>query len=446
MIQMDKTDKEAKKKEILLITNRDSDNVGDQLIEINNISLIHTVMKNLGYDQKDYVLFSRAAGIISRRYMKTENEDFLLKARKAIGSADLVIFGGAPMFNYAYQNFYKRTIISIKLAEEYKVPILFSSIGIEKYDEADQKCQSLKAALNESCVKLITTRDDLDSLRNYVTNEEILTARVSDPAVFSDIVVKKCQNQKKQKAMIGLVVVRGGIFKDNQISFSEEDQTKFWFDLVDRLTGLGYDYEFLSTGHFSDEAFLDKLCRERKVPISKFIFNINTPEDLIDRISSYDGLIAYRLHAGIAAYTYNVPSIGLIWNQKISFFYDIIGHPERAFECNDWNAETVVTALQKAMKEGISKDNDYIMSIYDTLFVSMKKLFRPEEKIIKYTYKDLIDNIHIFEGTSDEEKWFKLRRKFRRTYENYNLLETMLEKEKTKSFSQKLKAILKPNH
>ena len=38
--------------EILLLTNRDSDNVGDQVIEASDIALVNAAMKNLGIAQK----------------------------------------------------------------------------------------------------------------------------------------------------------------------------------------------------------------------------------------------------------------------------------------------------------------------------------------------------------------------------------------------------------
>ena len=57
---------------ILLITNRDSDNVGDQVIEISDIGLIHTIMKNLGIEKSDYSITSRAAGFITKKYLETD--------------------------------------------------------------------------------------------------------------------------------------------------------------------------------------------------------------------------------------------------------------------------------------------------------------------------------------------------------------------------------------
>src|SRR5699024_5763004 len=121
--------------DILLLTNRDSDNIGDQIIEASVISLIKAAAANLGLDTGDLKIRSRAASLISRKYMSTRDESLLEPARRAISRADVVVFGGAPLFNYRYQSFYLRTIRTIELAQEYGVPVLFSSIGVEPYSE-----------------------------------------------------------------------------------------------------------------------------------------------------------------------------------------------------------------------------------------------------------------------------------------------------------------------
>src|SRR5699024_1711748 len=96
--------------EVLLLTNRDSDNIGDQIIEASVISLIKAAAGNLGLGPGDLKIRSRAASVISRKYMSTRDESLLEPARRAISRADVVIFGGAPLFNYRYQSFYLRKI------------------------------------------------------------------------------------------------------------------------------------------------------------------------------------------------------------------------------------------------------------------------------------------------------------------------------------------------
>ena len=110
---------------ILLLTNRGSDNVGDQVIEACDISLLSAVMNNLHQKVK---IHSHSAVIIGK-YMKTKDPADLAEAEALMEQCDLVLFGGAPMFNFLYQNFYERTSIIIELAAKYQKPVLFSAIG-----------------------------------------------------------------------------------------------------------------------------------------------------------------------------------------------------------------------------------------------------------------------------------------------------------------------------
>ena len=138
----------AKKYNILLLTNRDSDNIGDQVIEACDIALIKAVMNNLEISSTDYTISSRAGSIVSKKYIETKDAELLKGAEKAIKQADVVIFGGAPVFNYLYQVFYERTASTLEIAEKYNKPVIFSAVGIERYEEENRKCQRLKETLN----------------------------------------------------------------------------------------------------------------------------------------------------------------------------------------------------------------------------------------------------------------------------------------------------------
>ena len=95
----------AKKYNILLLTNRDSDNIGDQVIEACDIALIKAAMKNLGVSGGEYAISSRSGSIVTKKYISTKDEELLKGAEEAIRKSDLVVFGGAPVFNYLYQSF-----------------------------------------------------------------------------------------------------------------------------------------------------------------------------------------------------------------------------------------------------------------------------------------------------------------------------------------------------
>ncbi|MBH0053561.1 polysaccharide pyruvyl transferase family protein [Salinibacterium sp. SWN139] len=386
--------------------------------------MIKAAMKNLGVPAAGYTIATRAAGIISRKYMQTGDPTLLKGARKAISKSDVVIFGGAPLFNYAYQSFYLRTIKTLEIAQEFGVPVLFSSIGVEPFDPSNAKSLQLKDALALPCVRQITTRDDFDSLQKYVEGTNVRVAHVSDPAVFADVIFDKVRavgspTGRSPKKRIGLVVTRSRLFKDNQIEFSEADQRKFWIDVIELLTERGYDYKLFTTGHFTDEVFLDAMVRAESIPLRNVAFNVNSPEELINELSASDGVIAYRLHASITSFAYAIPSIGLSWNFKVPDFYKSVGYGHRALSHQHWNAAEVVSALEDAMSDGVTKNEDFLASVYTTLFTGLKDVFAPRSTRAPYSYAELRRKLPRYEGTSAADYRGKMQRKLRRTYEEY---------------------------
>ena len=410
----------SEKFHVLLLTNRDSDNTGDQIIEACDLSLIRAVMKNLGVSTEEYEIESRAAAIVTKAYVASKDPDLLKGVRKTIQKADLVIYGGAPMFNYTYQIFYERTAVVLDLCQEYGVPVIFSAVGIEYYREDNEKCQRITTAVNQPVVKQVTTRDDFESLKKMKHREDMVIDKVSDPAVFAGKIMSKYQGEKKPdgKKKIGIFVLRGYGFSDNGYNFSMDDATKLWLDLIEEIKSKGYDYELISNGHFGDEAFVDHLVRNCGVPAKKAVFNMNSPEQIFEHLSTYDGVVSCRLHPSIVAFSMKIPSVSLLWNMKVEGFYDSIGYKDRVLEVEGITAAKVMETLEKAMEEGVNQDEDFLMSVYRTLFNGIKNVMEKEGEA--YTYEELMENMPLFEGTSEKEKQLKLERKFRRAYENYN--------------------------
>ena len=94
---------------------------------------------------------------------------------------------------------------------------------------------------------------------------------MSDPAVFADVVFGKITADRRAEQSGTSASASGwssrarGIFKDNGIRFTAAEQKKFWLDVIALLGKRGYDYKLFTTGHFSDEDFLDDSCQGRRV-------------------------------------------------------------------------------------------------------------------------------------------------------------------------------------
>lgn len=410
---------------ILLLTNRDSDNVGDQVIEVCDLSLIHAVMKNLDMENIHYSINSRAVGIITRKYLQTRETELLALPDKLIREANVVVFGGAPVFAFDHQDFYEKTSVLVDIAEKNKKPVIFSAIGVEGYEENNERCQRLKAALRQECVKQITTRDDFESLQKFADDGAVTIAKVSDPAVLVSNIIKSKEkvNSPDDIKKIGIFVLRGGGFIDNGIKISRENAVDMWKEIAGELERRGYTYEFLTSGHYADEAALDYMIRNHEIPLERCAFNMNTPEQLMKKINTYDGVISCRLHPSIIAYSCDIPSIGIVWNDKVQFFYDSIGYSDRAVDPLQTRPQEIVEKLENAMEAGIQKNEDELVSVYNYLFYGFKNLLCPEaSEKVPYSYSELIANLPEFKNTPVKEKEEKLKRKFRRIYEHYNSL------------------------
>lgn len=412
-----------KKLNILLLTNRDSDNMGDHAIELCDISLIHAAMQNLGFKRSQYRINSRAAGMVTKKYIDHRDPKDLIDAERTIQSCDLVVLGGAPLFNFQLQIFSERTTVIFELAKRYSKPVLCSAIGIEEYDDADPKCRQLKSILQNGTVCQITTRDGYDLLKRFVEGTEIPIAKVADPATFSDVVyapfLKPRPNRKKKK--IGIFILRATGFMTNGYGLTRESAVDFWLELFRKLEAKGYDYQLLTSGHSSDEAFLEHLIASFHVPDSKCLTNINLPEELPAYIAQYDAVISTRLHPSILSYSLGVPSLGLVWNKKVTAFYENIGVPERAINVMETTPVSIVEKLGGIIGQPVVKEPDYLMTVYTTMFEGIKGVFAPESDAVPYSYAALLAALPPYEGTSDAEQRLFLKRKFRRMYRLFNV-------------------------
>lgn len=270
--------------------------------------------------------------------------------KQQLGSAELIVLVGGGLIKYKYQGVFLYLTALIEVAEELSIPLVINAAGVEGYSETDPRCQLLKESLNKNIVKIITTRDDLETLsKKYMyENSKIHTDKVSDSAVYSNEVYKI---KKQESYTYGIGLVRGGIFLDNERHLMSEEVAEFYAELILEMEGRGLNYQLFTNGFSADSELLPII--ERK--LNRTHLNILEPkqdDELIRIISKFTTVIAARLHANIISYSLNVPSIGLVWNDKLGLFGDDIGYPERFFEYNQLDAKKIVNAAVLANQEG----------------------------------------------------------------------------------------------
>lgn len=327
---------------ILMVGLKNGENLGDVIINDSAVFLVKSILEELQYS--DYEI---------------ETIDMTEEDYQVISTADLIIFTGGGIIKYKYQKFYHYIDEIIQIAEKREIPVIFNAVGVEGYDHSDENCVRLKNAINKSCVKQITVRDDIDLLRsNYIDNNSIYTEKVADSAVWASEVYKVHKKQETHK--IGLGVVREGIFRSNGIDIGLEELLVLWRDIIVELEKEKMEWEIFTTGWPSDMKFAINLMkflgRENEIK-DKVRENISSAKELVQVISEYNGIIAGRLHANIVAYSLKISSVGLVWNEKCAFWGMNIRHPERYFRYNEFHGVNIVHECMKAIETGYHEED-----------------------------------------------------------------------------------------
>lgn len=275
------------------------------------------------------------------------NKEYIRYFRKNIKDADLIIVVGGGLIKYTYQYFYAGISGLMDAAEEYGIPIVFNSVGIEGYDAYNKRCMLLKNALQRRALRYITTRDDIQTLYNcyFDGKPSVPCLKVADSAVWAS---EAYGVTRKQSNVIGIGVGRGGLFVDNGKNFSEEQFFSVYIQLIDVLSKQGETVELFTNGMDADNSFARQIQDELHNHNIDIKLKIpHGPKDMVENIASYKCIIAARLHSCIVAYSLEIPAIGFVWNDKLKLWGENIGAEEFFIEKDSMNIDFIMSKLER---------------------------------------------------------------------------------------------------
>ena len=301
------------------------------------------------------------------------------KFKTQLKDVDAIVFAGGGFLKFRTQglNYYVEQIM--KIAKKNNIPVMMNGVGIEGYSETDIRCQRLKKAINQDCFKVITTRDDIDTLKNnYIVNPNTKIAHVGDPALW----VPECYNMKRNENpsnVVGINVIRGRVYQAYGNTLSEFELLNFYKKLVQGVEERGWDWVLFSNGMAADQKFGAMLlralgCSDR----TKILPTANNSVDFLEQIRSFKLVFGARLHACITSFALDVPVVGLIWSEKLRIFADVIGKKNSYFEESELNIDNILDAMEREM------NSNYDKSIRDDL--------RARTKNYLEMFMDMLDN------------------------------------------------------
>lgn len=298
--------------------------------------------------------------------------------KKLIKDLDGLVFVGGGFIKFKNQGLNYLDEQIIKIAEKRNIPVMFNASGIEGYDEKDIRCQRLKKVINSSIVKVITTRDDLDTLRSkYITNKDIVTDLVGDPVFWLKDMYSLNNSKKQEKTgRIGVNLVNPNNFARYGGAVNKRAIENFYKNLLQELTMNDADFYLYTNGMEIDHDFGKRLIRSMNIPAKRLLRAPEVSPELVDTTLQFDIILSARMHAGIVAYALDIPVVGLIWSKKIDHFARIAKIRDRYFDETELDYRRIAQLLLSnsleepdgdKREELKSKTLHYLSLFYDTL-------------------------------------------------------------------------------
>jgi polysaccharide pyruvyl transferase WcaK-like protein len=249
-------------------------------------------------------------------------------ARQVFASADLVIIGGGQLLADNELAFPLRLACLTGVAASMRVPVVVLCCGV------GQKWSRVGAYLMTQAlarVALVYVRDEeskrrLEQLRAVRQAVEV----APDPAILSSSFFPAPALRDRQVVGLGVmapqVVARHAAAKGRDAGLL----LRFWSDLIRTLIQRGKMVEIFTNGAAEDAAFAAKVADAAgaSLGVQISVRNPASAKEFVSLLATYSGLVAYRLHACIVGVSYGVPTVGLVWDDKVRAFFHEIGLPQ----------------------------------------------------------------------------------------------------------------------
>lgn len=386
------------------------DNYGDMLIRTCFLQLTKVVLKNLGVS-------SYTLDVMPLKAPRDEQ----------VEQADLIVFPGGAMFGINYLGVADYIERMLDIADAMGIPVIFSSLGFNHMEYGDDSDDRLHSILSRPCIRAVSVRDSEDIFRRYAGEQRYEIRPVCDPACWveavyaRDIEAAYAEKRQREKKLVGINVVRGGLFQANGIDWTLTGEERYLYALSQILDEKGIDYRFFTNGQTWDINTMKHFMDKYKMPREKMIFS-DTSREVVQTVAAFDAVIAIRMHSAIIAYAMGVPSINYVWNPKLPEFYKKIGYSERAVSAKEWSAEKAAEWLDVLLsEESYRPDPALLMTLYRSLYDTLGEIIGTDGREEMYGYERICAILGEMRVPADADD-IDLRTKLKRAESRYYAL------------------------
>lgn len=225
-------------------------------------------------------------------------------------SFDLAVFAGGSIF----MDYFAGIIYGmLRRFSRLKIPVIFHACGMSHLTR--DATNVLQKALSYNNIISISLRD---SYSHFIEQFHVHT-NVSETFDTGLACSKYFTPNQSNFADIGIGVIGIPAYFEFQKS------------LICSIQELGCSWKIFTNGSPGDWNTAIHILTDLGIPISEqgnyIVCRPKNAEDLIKTVTGFHRIISFRMHSQIIAASYNIPSFGFVWDEKIKAFYTKIGMP-----------------------------------------------------------------------------------------------------------------------
>jgi polysaccharide pyruvyl transferase WcaK-like protein len=277
--------------------------------------------------------------------------------RRRIIGLDAAIVGGGNLFADSDLNFPIKISSALAELKRLSIPVAIFGVGVTG-GWSNLATRFFGSSLRSARLVSASVRDAMSQSmwKNSLSSWGVVDATiVCDPGLLASDHYPRARREIGQRR-VGFCITAPLAVRYHGESESYAVGLEEWYgNAAAALSEVGWDVHLFTNGSPEDRACLASLgahWRERS-PQLKIVEDFAVPGDLASFAGACDLLIAHRMHACIAAYSFGVPVIGLTWDRKLNSFFELIDREAYIIDPSKIDVDSLVALAQEAQNEGI---------------------------------------------------------------------------------------------
>lgn len=284
--------------------------------------------------------------------------------RREVHGADSVVIGGGNLLSDHDLNFPVKLAAALGEARRVNARVAIYGCGVaSKWSRLGHEI--LCTALSANPPVIVAVRDEAskNAWDKFFSKAVGANAQVVfDPGVLASTVHRfDLAKGERKTPLVSIGIMSSLAIKYHGFrSLSVDDLVRWYLDLVDQMINRGFEVCMFTNGSPEDRKFADyiwsKLAGHPSVGKMNYA-DVKVPVDLCRVISMADVVVAFRMHALIAAYSYGKPFVALKWDSKVDAFLKSVDLGDNILDVYDSSPKEVADLLDRLMCAGIDEKN-----------------------------------------------------------------------------------------